>query len=82
MARPSIFYVKLTNFNATGIFCDIVDSLEEACLENNILDIWDYNEEAINELTKEDIVSAINSVETSKLTRVNYMNLLGNVSSS
>lgn len=48
-------------------------------MENNVLDIWDYNEDIIRSLTKQDILNAINTIETSKLTRVKYSNLLGNV---
>ncbi|XP_046631548.1 uncharacterized protein LOC124311207 [Daphnia pulicaria] len=60
-----------------GIFCDIVEGLEEACLENNILDIWNYKKEVISKLSRQDIINAINSVERSNLTRVQYSNLIG-----
>ena len=66
----------------TGIFCDIVDGLEEACLENNILDIWNYNKDVISKLSKEEILNAINTFERSNLTRVQYTSLLGQVSNS
>jgi hypothetical protein len=56
-----------------------VEGLEEACLENNILDIWNYKKEVISKLSREDIVNAINSVERSNLTRVQYSSLLGQV---
>lgn len=62
-----------------AIFCDIVDGLEEACLENNILDIWSYDKEIISKLTKEDILNAINTIQKSNLTRVQYSHLLGQV---
>ncbi len=62
------------------IFCDIVEGLEEACLENNILDIWNYKKEVISKLSRQDIINAINSVERSNLTRVPYSNLIGQVS--
>jgi hypothetical protein len=65
-----------------GIFCDIVEGLEEACLENNILDIWNYKKEVISKLSRQDIINAINSVERSNLTRVQYSNLIGQVSFS
>lgn len=61
----------------TGIFCDIVEGLEEACLENNILDIWSYKKEVISKLSREDIINTINTVQKSNLTRVQYSSLLG-----
>ena len=53
--------------------------MEEACLENNILDIWNYDEKIISQLTVDDILTAINTIERSNLTRVQYKNLLGQV---
>ena len=63
----------------TGIFCDIVDGLEEACYENNLLDLWGYDRRVISQLTKTDIINAVNTIEKSNLTRVQYSNLLGQV---
>ncbi len=59
-----------------------MDGLEEACLENNILDIWNYKKDVISKLSKQDILNAINTIEKSNLTRVQYTNLLGQVSFS
>ena len=59
-----------------------MDGLEEACLENNILDIWNYNKDVISKLSKEEILNAINTFERSNLTRVQYTSLLGQVSNS
>ena len=63
-----------------GVFCDIVDGLEEACFENNLLDLWDYQEDVIRNLSRQDILNAVNTLRKSSLTRVDYSTLLGQVS--
>ena len=70
----SLFYVF------AAIFCDIVDNLKEACFENNILQLWNYEENVIANLTDQDIINEINAANKSSLTLVKYSNLLGNVS--
>jgi len=62
-----------------AIFCDIVDNLKEACFENNILQLWNYEESVIANLTDQDIINEINAANKSSLTLVKYSNLLGNV---
>lgn len=70
-------YVLLTPI---GVFCDIVDGLDEACFENNLLDLWDYQEDVIRNLSRQDILNDVNTLRKSSLTRVDYSTLLGQVS--
>jgi len=62
-----------------GVFCDMVEDIEDACFENNILEIWKYDEKIINDLTEQDILDGINAVDISNLTQVSYSSLLGKV---
>jgi hypothetical protein len=47
------------------IYCDLVTTLEDKCAERSILELWEYDEDVIRSLTKEDIIEAINNIKTS-----------------
>lgn len=72
-----VFWINRARF--AEVFCDIIDDLEDACFENNILEIWNYNEAVVNNLSQEDILNAINRATISELTQVPYRTLLGKV---
>ena len=38
------------------IYCNLVETLNEKCLESSLLEIWKYNEEEIRGLTQEKII--------------------------
>lgn len=40
--------------------CDLLDFLDVTCLEQNILELWDYKPKEIEGITKEDILSRVN----------------------
>ena len=41
--------------------------------------MWGYDRRVISQLTKNDILNAVNTIEKSNLTRVQYSTLLGQV---
>lgn len=43
------------------MYCPLVNALQKGCLQQSILEIWSYDNEKIETLTKEDILLAINS---------------------
>ena len=61
------------------IYCDIVETLEGKCGEYSLLEIWKYDREIISNLTQQDIINAINSVDESPIFghNTNYINYLG-----
>ena len=61
------------------IYCDLVDTLNDKCLESSILEIWKYDYEAISSLTYEDIIEAVNMIKQSPIFGhdVDYTDLLG-----
>lgn len=63
------------------IFCGIVDQLPLGCLQHNILELWNFNENKINNLTKEDILNALARTNVSATTghETDFNSLLGGV---
>ena len=55
--------------------------LRERCAEKSLLELWEYDESVIVNLTKGDIVEAVNSVTKSPVfgNSVDYTDLLGEV---
>eukprot|EP00095_Tigriopus_kingsejongensis_P005354 maker-scaffold34_size539781-snap-gene-1.9 protein:Tk05354 transcript:maker-scaffold34_size539781-snap-gene-1.9-mRNA-1 annotation:"hypothetical protein DAPPUDRAFT_306990" len=47
------------------IYCDLVSTLDEKCLENSLLEIWRYSESRVKRLTQEEILYAVNQVAES-----------------
>ena len=64
-----------------NVYCDLVNTLETHCFEQSILEIWMYNENLVNKLTKEDIIYAVNKLDRSPYFgfKFNYSELLGSV---
>ena len=77
----AVRWLILFVYSNSGVFCDMVEDIEDACFENNILEIWKYDEKIINDLTEQDILDGINAVDISNLTQVSYSSLLGKVNS-
>ncbi|XP_015188505.1 PREDICTED: patched domain-containing protein 3-like [Polistes dominula] len=65
----------------SGLYCSIYDSLPRACFMYNILDLWEYDSNKINNQTKEDIIMRINTVKVSPTLGhpMNFTDLLGDV---
>ncbi|KAK3894018.1 hypothetical protein Pcinc_002205 [Petrolisthes cinctipes] len=49
-------------------YCQFLNSLEEVCMENSLLEVFDYDEEYITSLTQEEILQEVNEVENSAVT--------------
>ncbi len=45
-----------------SVYCDIYDTLDDACAVFSVLEIWDFDAGIISGLTKDDIVEAVNTV--------------------
>lgn len=75
--RPFNPSVDVTPF----IFCSIVESLPIGCMIQNLLELWDFDEEQIEHLTKEDILNALNTTRYSLTTghEVHFESLLGGI---
>ena len=63
------------------IYCDLVETLNDKCLESSILEIWKFNEEVISKLSTEDILEAVNVINKSPHYgyNFNYSTLLGGI---
>lgn len=66
---------------APFIFCAVVESLPIGCMIQNILELWDFDEDTIKQLTKQDILNALNTTRYSLTTghEVHFENLLGGI---
>ena len=64
-----------------NIYCDIVETLEDKCGEYSLLEMWNYDKTLISNLTNQDIINAINTVDESPVFGypTNYINYLGSV---
>ena len=64
-----------------NIYCDLVESLAEKCGQHSLLEIWRYREDLIMTATQEEILDAVNILETSPWFGhvMNYTQLLGGV---
>jgi hypothetical protein len=73
--------VDIINDLPPDIYCDLVNTLNEKCLETSLLEIWKFNEKAIRSLTSEDIIEAVNKIKESPHYghKVNYADLLGDI---
>ena len=45
------------------IYCDLVTTIDKRCAESSLLEIWDFDRDIINNLTTQDILDAINTLE-------------------
>ena len=62
-----------------GVYCDIVETLEDKCGEFSLLELWKYDEDVISKLSQQDIINAINTVDESPVLgyATNYTNYFG-----
>ena len=44
-------------------YCDLVTTIDKRCAETSLLEIWDFDGAIINNLTTQDILDAINTLE-------------------
>jgi len=62
------FHEHMTNATMTlhrtspGFYCSIIRNMEKGCLQRNLLDLWKYDPARIANLTKKDIVHAVNTI--------------------
>ena len=45
-----------------NIYCDLVTTIDKACFELSLLEIWLYDEEIVATLTQQDIIDKINTL--------------------
>ena len=64
-----------------NIYCELVDTLDTHCYEQSLLEIWMYNEDVINQLSTEDILTAVNELDRSPYFgfKYSYSKLLGSI---
>jgi len=63
------------------IYCDLVNTLNEKCLQTSLLEIWKYREELINSASQQEILDAVNLLARSPWYGydADYANLLGGI---
>ena len=64
-----------------NIYCDLIDTLEDVCLQRSLLEIWQYDKDSIMSATQEEILEAVNSLTVSPYftTEFQFGSLLGGV---
>lgn len=62
-------------------YCEFLESMEQACLETSILEVFGYDRDFLSSLSQEQIISEINIVDTSAVTGfpINITGFLGNI---
>jgi len=81
---PDLNFSKMGNSYdkvPTSIYCDIVNTLNEKCLEQNLLEIWRFSESLINTTTTEEILAAVNKLQISPWFghKTDFSQLLGGI---
>ena len=63
------------------IYCDLVSTLDKRCAELSLLEIWDYDGEIINNLSQQEILDAVNTLDKSPwfFSKRNYLDDLSGV---
>ena len=46
------------------IYCDLVETLDKRCAELSLLEIWDFDGDIIKNLTQQEIIDAVNTLDT------------------
>ncbi|XP_071522307.1 patched domain-containing protein 3-like [Panulirus ornatus] len=66
---------------ARDSYCEFLESMEQACLESSILEVFGYDRGFLSSLSQEQIIRDINTVDTSDVTGfpINITGFLGNV---
>lgn len=54
--RPSNPVIDLP----TSLYCGIVNALPKGCYQHNLIDLWKYDQNVIQNLTKEEILHQMN----------------------
>lgn len=64
-----------------GIYCGIINSFPLNCYQQNLLELWNFNRDIIGNLTVEDILHTVNTLDTSLTTghKMNASHLLGDI---
>ena len=64
-----------------NIYCDLVRTLNEKCIQTSLLEIWKYREELINSATQQEILDAVNLLARSPWYGydIDYSSLLGGI---
>ncbi|XP_071523040.1 patched domain-containing protein 3-like isoform X2 [Panulirus ornatus] len=91
-AHPhTLFRVKRENNEGSGFdwstildresYCGFLESMTLECMEHSILEIWGYDRDLISDLTPEDIIEDVNSVDKSAVFGfpTNFTEFLGKV---
>ena len=47
------------------IYCDLVSTLDKRCAELSVLEIWGFHGDTINNLTQQQIIDAVNTLDKS-----------------
>lgn len=68
-------------FNTDNLVCGVFNILPLGCYHQNLLELWDFKREVIQNLTVEDILYAVNNVDISATTghKMNVANMLGDI---
>lgn len=74
-------FSDLTLFVDEDFYCSFLEGFELTCLENNILNIWKNDINKLNKVTKNEIVSKVNTIKTNPVTGhpVDYSKFLGGI---
>ncbi|XP_072939386.1 patched domain-containing protein 3-like [Epargyreus clarus] len=74
-------YVDLTLWVDDEYYCNFLESFSLACLQYDILDLWENDPNVIKNLTKHDIIRKLNDVKINPVTGhpVDYTTLLGGI---
>lgn len=64
-----------------GLYCGIISSFPLGCYQQNLLELWNFNRDVIRNLTVEDILLTINTMDTSLTTghKMNVSTMLGDI---
>jgi len=64
-----------------SIYCDLVTTLNEKCAVHNLLEVWRFSPSLINTTTTQEIVDAVNKLQTSPWFghQVDFSQLLGGI---
>ena len=64
-----------------NIYCDLVTTLNEKCIQTSLIEIWKYREELINSATQQEILDAVNLLVRSPWYGydADYSSLLGGI---
>lgn len=64
-----------------GLYCGIINSFPLNCYQQNLLELWNFKRDVIKNLTIEEILHTVNTVDTSLTTghKMNVSHLLGDI---